>query len=151
MAQGKRKIGILGLSFKAGTDDLRCSPIVEIVEALLGKGFQISIYDRNVQVSRLTGTNLDFIMSKIPHLQHFVTDNLEAVADDSDVLVVTNKEAEFADLPQRFPGKIIVDLVRMWDAIDYDGHYDGLGWASINSNTAAQVKETSRDFQKCRF
>lgn len=151
MAQGKRKIGILGLSFKAGTDDLRCSPIVDVVESLLGKGFQISIYDKNVEISRLTGTNLDFIMSKIPHLQHFVTDDLDAVASQSDVLVVTNKEEEFNDLPSRYPGKTIVDLVRMWDEIDYDGHYEGLGWASINDNTAAQTTEFEKDFTKCRF
>ena len=79
MAQGQRKVGILGLSFKSGTDDLRCSPIVDVVESLLGKGFEIRIYDKNVKVSELTGTNKDFIMAKIPHLQHFVKDDLEAV------------------------------------------------------------------------
>ena len=66
-----------GLSFKAGTDDLRCSPIVDVVETLLGKGFNSRIYDKNVKISELTGTNKDFIMAKIPHLQHFVTDNLD--------------------------------------------------------------------------
>lgn len=142
MAQGKRKVGILGLSFKAGTDDLRCSPIVEVVESLLGKGFQVSIYDKNVQVSRLTGTNREFIMSKIPHLQHFVTDDLDKVASESDVLVVTNREAEFADLPSRYPGKTIVDLVRVWDSLDYDGHYEGLAWASINDNPAQDETRT---------
>ncbi len=150
MAQGKRKIGILGLSFKAGTDDLRCSPIVEVIESLLGKGFEISIYDRNVEVSRLTGTNREFIMSKIPHLQHFVTDDLDAVASGADVLVVTNREKEFADIPARYPGKTIIDLVRMWDTLDYDGHYDGLAWAPINSNPV-QEKEIEKDFRKCLF
>ena len=150
MAQGKRKIGVLGLSFKAGTDDLRCSPIVDVIESLLGKGFNISIYDKNVEVSRLTGTNRDFIMSKIPHLQHFVTGDLDAVASASDVLVVTNREKEFADIPSRYPGKIIIDLVRMWDTLDYDGHYDGLAWATVNTNSA-QEKEIERDFCKCRF
>lgn len=140
MAQGRRKIGILGLSFKAGTDDLRCSPIVEVVERLLGKGFAVSIYDRNVQVSRLTGTNREFIMSKIPHLQHFVTDDLDKVAGESDVLVVTNNEAEFADLPARYPGKIIVDLVRAWKELDYEGHYEGLAWAPINTNPAQDCR-----------
>lgn len=142
MAQGRRKVGIMGLSFKAGTDDLRCSPIVEVVEALLGKGFQVSIYDKNVQVSRLTGTNREFIMSKIPHLQHFVTDDLDKVASESDVLVVTNKEPEFADLPSRYPGKTIVDLVRAWDTIDYEGHYEGLAWAPINVNPAQDEART---------
>lgn len=150
MAQGKRKIGILGLSFKAGTDDLRCSPMVEVIESLLGKGFQVAIYDKNVEISRLTGTNKDFIMSKIPHLQHFVTDDLDAVAADSDVLVVTNNEAEFADIPSRYPGKVIVDLVRAWDTLDYNGHYHGLGWATINTNDA-QHRPIEKDFAKCEF
>lgn len=150
MAQGRRKIGVLGLSFKAGTDDLRCSPIVEVVEALLGKGFQVSIYDRNVQISRLTGTNREFIMSKIPHLQHFVTDDLDKVAAESDVLVVTNREPEFIDIPSRYPGKIIVDLVRAWDTLDYDGHYEGLAWASINTNKAQDTPREA-DFTKTSF
>ena len=68
---------------------MRCSPIVDVVEALLGKGFEIRIYDRNVKISELTGTNKDFIMAKIPHLQHFVTADLDAVCSESDVLVVT--------------------------------------------------------------
>ena len=123
MAQGQRKVGILGLSFKAGTDDLRCSPIVDVVESLLGKGFEIRIYDKNVKVSELTGTNKDFIMAKIPHLQHFVTDDLEAVCRESDVLVVTNKEKEFAELLARYPNKTVVDLVRQWKEVDYSGHY----------------------------
>ena len=88
ISKGKRKVGILGLSFKAGTDDLRCSPIVDVVEQLLGKGFEIRIYDKNVRLSELTGTNKDFIMAKIPHLQHFVTDDLHSVCQESDVLVV---------------------------------------------------------------
>lgn len=109
MGKGKRNVGVLGLSFKAGTDDLRCSPIVDVVETLLGKGFNIRIYDKNVKISELTGTNKDFIMAKIPHLQHFVTDNLQSVIEGSDVLVVTNKEKEFADILQNYPGKIIID------------------------------------------
>lgn len=150
MAQGKRKVGILGLSFKAGTDDLRCSPIVEVVEALLGKGFEVAIYDKNVEISRLTGTNRDFIMSKIPHLQHFVTDDLHSVASRSDVLVVTNREPEFADIPARYPGKTIVDLVRAWDTLDYPGHYEGLAWAPINTN-AEQDTPRNADFIKTSF
>lgn len=150
MAQGKRKVGILGLSFKAGTDDLRCSPIVEIVESLLGKGFDIKIYDKNVEISRLTGTNREFIMSKIPHLQHFVTDDLDAVVANSDVVVVTNNEPEFKEIPSRYPGKTIVDLVRLWDTLDYDGHYDGLAWASVNTNPG-QDKSVERDYAKCSY
>lgn len=140
MEKGKRKVGILGLSFKAGTDDLRCSPIVDVVESLLGKGFELRIYDRNVKLSEITGTNKDFIMAKIPHLQHFVYDDLDKVVTESDVLVVTNKEAEFEDLLQRYPGKIIVDLVRAWKEVDYAGNYEGISWGNINTNSAQSVR-----------
>lgn len=140
MEKGKRKVGILGLSFKAGTDDLRCSPIVDVVESLLGKGFALRIYDKNVKLSEITGTNKDFIMAKIPHLQHFVYDDLDKVVTESDVLVVTNKEPEFEDLLQKYPGKIIVDLVRAWKEVDYDGNYEGISWGNINTNSAQSVK-----------
>ena len=151
MAQGKRKVGILGLSFKAGTDDLRCSPIVDVVESLLGKGFEIRIYDKNVKVSELTGTNKDFIMAKIPHLQHFVSADLEEVCRESDVLVVTNKEKEFAELLARYPNKIIVDLVRQWQEVDYEGHYEGLSWGDVNTNRAGQETDMTKDFKPTEF
>lgn len=151
MAQGQRKVGILGLSFKSGTDDLRCSPIVDVVESLLGKGFEIRIYDKNVKVSELTGTNKDFILAKIPHLQHFVTDDLETVCRESDVLVVTNKEAEFADVLGRWPGKTVVDLVRQWKEVDYEGHYEGLSWGDINTNRTGQETTIAQDFRQTEF
>ena len=151
MAQGQRKVGILGLSFKAGTDDLRCSPIVDVVESLLGKGFEIRIYDKNVKVSELTGTNKDFIMAKIPHLQHFVSDDLEAVCRESDVLVVTNKEKEFAELLARYPNKTVVDLVRQWKEVDYEGHYEGLSWGDINTNRSGQETSIAQDFRQTEF
>lgn len=151
MGKGKRNVGVLGLSFKAGTDDLRCSPIVDVVETLLGKGFNIRIYDKNVKISELTGTNKDFIMAKIPHLQHFVTDNLQSVIEGSDVLVVTNKEKEFADILQNYPGKIIIDLVRAWKDVDYAGVYEGLSWGNINANTAAQYQKIEKDIKGTEF
>lgn len=151
MAQGKRKVGILGLSFKAGTDDLRCSPIVDVVESLLGKGFEIHIYDKNVRISELTGTNKDFIMAKIPHLQHFVTDNLAEVCENSDVLVVTNKEREFAPILEQYPGKVVIDLVRQWKKVDYDGKYEGISWGDINLNQEAQGRPIEQDFKQTEF
>ncbi len=138
--KGKRKVGVLGLSFKAGTDDLRCSPIVDVVEALLGKGFELRIYDKNVKLSEITGTNKDFIMAKIPHLQHFIYDDLDRVVTESDVLVVTNKEAEFDGLLKKYPGKIIVDLVRAWKEVDYAGNYEGISWGDININVKQNEK-----------
>ena len=151
MAQGQRKVGVLGLSFKAGTDDLRCSPIVDVVETLLGKGFEIRIYDKNVKVSELTGTNKDFIMAKIPHLQHFVTADLDEVCRESDVLVVTNKEKEFADVLKKYPGKTIIDLVRQWKEVDYDGKYEGISWGDINTNREGQTQENKMNFKQTEF
>lgn len=150
IGKGKRKVGILGLSFKAGTDDLRCSPIVDVVEQLLGKGFEIRIYDKNVRLRELTGTNKDFIMAKIPHLQHFVTDDLHSVCRNSDVLVVANKEKEFANLLADYPQKVVIDLIRQWKEVDYNGYYEGLSWGSINMNPA-QAEQIAQDFKRTEF
>lgn len=149
-SKGKRKIGILGLSFKSGTDDLRCSPIVDVAEALLGKGYEIHIYDKNVRISQLTGTNADFIAAKLPHLHEIITDDLETVCSECDVLVVTNKEKEFADVPEKYPHKAIVDLVRQFQTIDYEGNYEGISWGNINSNFA-QNDELIRDMATTEF
>ena len=90
-------------------------------------------------------------MAKIPHLQHFVTDNLDDVCKNSDVLVITNKEKEFAEVLNKYPRKIIVDLVRQWKEVDYDGIYDGLSWGNINSNEEAQNRPVDMDFKQTDF
>lgn len=151
IAAGCRKIGILGLSFKAGTDDFRCSPIVEVVEQLLGKGFTVRIYDKNVRLSELTGTNKDYIMQKIPHLQQFVSDDLQAVCSQSDVLVIANREAIFDTILTDYPHKTIIDLVRQWKEVDYDGHYEGISWGDVNANAEAQHTPMPTDFQPTDF
>lgn len=150
MAKGKRKVGVLGLSFKAGTDDLRCSPIVDVIETLLGKGYLISIYDKNVKLSELTGTNKDFIESKIPHLQEFITDDLEAVIENTDVLVITNKEKEFSEILNKYPNKVVLDLVRVWNEVDYDGYYEGIAWGNINKNYG-QFNEIEKEIAMNEF
>lgn len=138
-SKGRRKVGILGLSFKAGTDDLRNSPIVDVVETLYGKGYDIHIYDKNVKVSLLTGTNADFIAAKLPHLHEIITDDLEAVCRECDVLVITNKEKGFECIPEDYPGKCIVDLVRQFKIMNYAGNYEGISWANINTNDAQKL------------
>ena len=143
--KGKHRVGILGLSFKAGTDDLRCSPIVDVAETLIGKGYELRIYDRNVRLSQLTGTNADFIAAKLPHLHEMISDDLDAVVSACDVLVVTNKESEFEDLLAKYPGKIIIDLVRAWKHVNYDGNYEGIAWGDLNVNPRQQ-----RHFDKDR-
>lgn len=109
----KRHIGILGFSFKEGTDDLRYSPIVEVAEYLLGKGYKLKIYDKNVSLSKLTGTNRDFINNHIPHLSELVTDDIEQVILQSELLVITHKIPGVANLIKKYPEKVFVDLVRV--------------------------------------
>ena len=149
-SKGRKKVGILGLSFKAGTDDLRNSPIVDVAEALYGKGYEIHIYDKNVKVSQLTGTNADFIAAKLPHLHQIITDDLDAVCSECDVLVITNKEKEFAEVPAKYPHKCIVDLVRQFNELDYDGNYEGISWGNINRNVGQALK-LDRDMATTEF
>ena len=149
-SKGRKKVGILGLSFKAGTDDLRNSPIVDVAEALYGKGYEIHIYDKNVRVSQLTGTNADFIAAKLPHLHEIITDDLDAVCNKCDVLVITNKEKEFVEIPARYPHKCIVDLVRQFSELDYDGNYEGISWGNINGNVN-QGMRLERDMATTEF
>lgn len=92
LAFGAQTVGIIGLAFKAGTDDLRESPIVDVLERLLGKGVQIKIYDRHVHVSQLTGANRDYILQKIPYISRFITADLSEVVRGSELLVVVNAE-----------------------------------------------------------
>jgi GDP-mannose 6-dehydrogenase len=89
-------------------------------------------------------------MLKIPHLQNFVTDDLKSVVEHSDVLVITNKEQEFDNILKEYPHKIIIDLVRTWKDVDYDGVYEGLSWGNINVNLA-QNKKISKDIKVTEF
>jgi GDP-mannose 6-dehydrogenase len=111
---GKRSVGLLGFSFKTGTDDLRESPMVILAEALLGKGLTLRIYDRNVSLARLVGANKEYIENQIPHLSSLLCDTIDQVLDGSDVLVVGNPDPEFADAVTRCTkNQIVIDLVRL--------------------------------------
>lgn len=109
---GKRRIGFLGLSFKEGTDDVRSSPIVDVLEKLLGKGFDVKIYDESVNISRLVGKNRDFLLQRIPFIVRFLADDPAEVMAHAEVVVVVNKEPAFKRLLEKAgPSKIILDLV----------------------------------------
>ena len=127
---GKKRIGLLGFSFKAGTDDLRESPIVILAEALLGKGYQLCIYDKNVSIARLVGANKDYINKQIPHLSSLLTENIDEVLDKSDVIVVGNAAPEFSEaLLRTRPDQIILDLVRVkTDRTQIPADYRGICW-----------------------
>jgi GDP-mannose 6-dehydrogenase len=111
---GRKRVGLLGFSFKAGTDDLRESPMVILAESLLGKGCSLQIYDRNVSLARLVGSNKQYIEEQIPHLSSLLCDTVEEVLAGSEVIVVGNKSPEFTQaLEQCRPDQIIIDLVRV--------------------------------------
>ena len=108
----KRKIGLLGLSFKAGTDDLRESPLVELAEMLIGKGYELRIFDSNVEYARVFGANKEYIESKIPHVSSLLCKELDEVVAASDVLIIGNGDARFAEVLQNAgDDKQILDLV----------------------------------------
>jgi len=123
-----KTFGFLGLSFKAGTDDLRNSPAVNLVETLLGKGYNICIYDKNIQLSRLTGTNKAYIDSRIPHLARLMVNNADTLIQTSDVIVVTTNEKEFPTILKPVNDKEIVDLVRLPAEIRAKKNYYGINW-----------------------
>jgi GDP-mannose 6-dehydrogenase len=127
---GKKRIGLLGFSFKAGTDDLRESPIVILAEALLGKGYSLCIYDKNVSIARLVGANKDYINQQIPHLSSLLTENLDELLDKSEVIVVGNLSPEFSEaLTRTRDDHIILDLVRVKTPREQiKGDYRGICW-----------------------
>ena len=129
LATGKQRIGVLGLSFKPGTDDLRESPHVAILEALIGKGKDVRVYDRNIVVSRLIGANRRFIDQAIPHLVKLMVDSQDEILAACDCLIVGNRDAEYRDILTRVePRHVIVDLVRIDQHVRSREGYVGLSW-----------------------
>ena len=127
---GRKRVGLLGFSFKAGTDDLRESPMVILAETLLGKGYDVRIYDRNVLIARLTGSNKEYIEQQIPHLSRLLCDSIDDVVDQSDIIVVGNAGAEFgAALTRTRKDQTILDLVRVpFNASEVKAEYRGICW-----------------------
>jgi GDP-mannose 6-dehydrogenase len=127
--KGSRRIGILGFSFKAGTDDLRESPMVEVTERLIGKGYDLRVYDRNVSLACLHGANRDYILNRIPHISRLMVPSVDEVLAHAETVVIGNASAEFADVPRRIgDGQTIIDFVRVSDSRSIAGVYEGLCW-----------------------
>jgi len=124
-ALGKKPIGIYGLAFKGGTDDLRESPMVRLVEYLIGKGYDLRIYDKNVSLSNIFGANREFIEREIPHIERLMIDSVDRLMQFAEVVVVGHCPPE--EEASSFEGKIIVDLVRM-NPNSRNGSYHGLCW-----------------------
>jgi len=119
----------LGFSFKFGTDDLRESPLVEIIERLLGKGYDIRLYDRYVNIASLIGANRDYIMNRIPHISKLMMTTIEGVIEHGGTIVIGNNSPEFRDIYEKLHhGQVVVDLVRIKEDLISSENYDGICW-----------------------
>lgn len=127
--KGQKAVGILGFSFKAGTDDLRESPVVELTERLLGKGYDLRIYDRSVSIASIRGANRDYILNHIPHISRLMVPSISDVLGHARTIVIGNAAPEFRDVPQRLAhGQSIIDFVRIGEARSIAGVYEGICW-----------------------
>lgn len=131
LAAGRHRVGIFGLSFKPGTDDLRDSPMLELAERLIGKGFDVKIYDPTVVLSRLTGANKTIISEQLPHIGDLLTDDADAVFDHGELLVIGSRDPKVVEVVDRAgPDRFIIDLVRLPGAEQRRKmlQYQGIGW-----------------------
>ena len=129
MRNGKRKVGVLGFSFKEGTDDLRESPIVEVIERLIGKGYELKLYDRNVNLASLMGANRDYILNRIPHISKLMMTTIDGVIDHSEIVVIGNQDKEFSEVSSKIkPDQVVIDFVRTFRKKNDSSHYDGIAW-----------------------
>ena len=128
-SKGKRKVGILGFSFKAGTDDLRESPVVELIERLLGKGFELKLYDKNVNLAAIVGANKDYILNQIPHISKLMVDSIDQVISECEVIVIGNGDEQFRKVVTTISSdKDVIDLVRINDEALGQPGYEGICW-----------------------
>ena len=127
MGKGHNRVGILGFSFKAGTDDLRESPMIEVIERLIGKGYDVRIYDKNVQIAKLVGANRDFILNRIPHVSGLMVDDIDAVLKHAETIVIGTNDPDFGAVPERLRERqCIVDMVRIANFKSANGAYESI-------------------------
>ena len=126
---GSKRVGVLGFSFKAGTDDLRESPLVELIERLIGKGYAVRVYDRNVSLAHLQGANRAYIEREIPHIASLMAETIEEVVSASDVVVIGNADPAFADvLADASAERTFIDLVGVEPHGARPARYRGIAW-----------------------
>lgn len=128
LSKGKKKVGVVGISFKQGTDDLRDSPIIDVIEKLLGKGFNINIYDKNVSLANLIGSNKEYILGKLPHISNLMTDNIENLLSNSELIIINSKSEKIIEvLKANATNKIIIDLIYTPE-LKTTEFYEGICW-----------------------
>jgi len=127
---GKKRIAMLGLSFKAGTDDLRESPIAELAELLIGKGYDLAIYDREVSLARIHGSNKVYIEHTIPHISSLLKETIDSALDMADVVVIAKGSPEFEHALSKRPGRQqVIDLVGHFRNLESEQpKYEGICW-----------------------
>jgi len=126
---GNLRVGVLGFSFKAGTDDLRESPVIEVIERLIGKGFDLRIYDKNVNLASLVGANRDFILNHIPHISKLMVSDVASVLKHAQTVVIGNNDPEFRQVAgQLNDAQRLIDFVRVTEGKSGNGSYDGICW-----------------------
>jgi len=130
LADGRRNVGMLGLSFKTGTDDLRESPLVTLAERFIGKGLSLRIYDPEVSLARLMGANKRFIEHSIPHISSLMCADIDSMIEPSDILIVGLQRRDLLERIVRLarPGQLVLDLVNMPDRQDLRAKYKGVCW-----------------------
>ncbi|MGQ9880547.1 MAG: UDP-glucose dehydrogenase family protein [Armatimonadota bacterium] len=126
---GKKRVGVVGLAFKAGTDDLRESPVVSLCEYLIGKGYPLRIYDPNVSLAAIYGSNRAYIEREIPHIHALMCDTLQQLIDESDVVVLANRDEQVRQYAHQFRDEqTVIDLARVLSPDAVRGRYIGLYW-----------------------
>jgi GDP-mannose 6-dehydrogenase len=131
MSTGKKKIAQLGLSFKAGTDDLRESPQVQLIKRLLGEGLEVRVWDEDVSLGRLAGANRQYIEQVIPHIGSVLSADLEEVVRSAEVVILGNKSATKEQLARFLrPAQVVIDLIHLDRARRPEGvkTYEGICW-----------------------
>jgi GDP-mannose 6-dehydrogenase len=128
IAAGSKRVGILGLAFKAGTDDLRESPTVSLVEMLLGKGYQVTIHDRDVSRANIIGANREYVEREIPHLWSLMRNTTAEVIAASETIVIGNTSREYRELGEALNARLIIDLARALPGRVSGAGYQGMCW-----------------------
>jgi GDP-mannose 6-dehydrogenase len=129
LSQNKRNIGFLGFSFKAGTDDLRESPYLELIERLIGKGCDIRVFDQNVSLAKLVGANKQYLMNAIPHVTQLMVPAIEDLISHSEVVVATSRSPEYEAIVEKLrPDQVLLDMARLPNIGRIAGTYDGINW-----------------------